>query len=163
MNSREAIKSAFPQCESIVKSYLADLSDEEMLARPVPGINHIAWQMGHLIAAERYMVEQVKPGSMPPLPEGFAERHTNETAGSDDPSKFLKKDEYLKLADEQRAATLAVLDSLSDEELDRPAPESVQRIAPTVAAVFSMQPVHWLMHAGQWAVTRRKLGRPPLF
>jgi hypothetical protein len=29
--------------------------------------------------------------------------------------------------------------------------------------VFSMQGSHWMMHAGQWAVLRRKLGRPPLF
>jgi len=26
-----------------------------------------------------------------------------------------------------------------------------------------LHPQHWLMHAGQWAVVRRKLGKPPLF
>lgn len=163
MNAREALKASFPQAEMICNAYLGDLTDEELLARPVPGVNHIAWQMGHLIAAENGMIEQVCPGSMPALPEGFKQKHSKETAGSDDPSAFCTKDEYMKLAAEQRAATLKALDSLSDEDLDKPAPESLQRLGPNVAGIFSMQPVHWLMHAGQWAVTRRKLGRPALF
>jgi hypothetical protein len=32
-----------------------------------------------------------------------------------------------------------------------------------VAGIFLMQGTHWTMHAGQWAVIRRKLGRAPLF
>ena len=28
---------------------------------------------------------------------------------------------------------------------------------------LALHPNHWLMHAGQWAIVRRKLGRPPLF
>ena len=35
--------------------------------------------------------------------------------------------------------------------------------APSVGAAFSMQGGHWLMHAGQWAVVRRQLGREPIF
>lgn len=163
MNARQALQAAFPQSDGIVRAYLEDLTDKELLVRPVEKANHIAWQLGHLIASERYMIEQVSPGSMPALPVGFAEKHNNDTAHSDDPSAFLSKAEYLQLFAQQRAATLQVLDALGDDNLDKPAPESLQRIAPTVAAVFSMQPVHWLMHAGQWAVIRRKLGRPPLF
>jgi hypothetical protein len=32
-----------------------------------------------------------------------------------------------------------------------------------VGALFSVEGSHWLMHAGQWAVIRRQLGRKPLF
>ena len=163
MNAREALKASFPQAEMICGAYLGDLTDDELFARPVPGVNHIAWQMGHLIASEHGMVEQVCPGSMPPLPEGFKEQHSKEASVNDDPAAFCTKEEYLRLAAEQREATLNALDSLSDDDLDKPAPEQLQRIAPTVAGVFSMQPVHWLMHAGQWVVTRRKLGREPMF
>ena len=49
------------------------------------------------------------------------------------------------------------------DDLDAPAPESLKQIAANVGGIFSMQPTHWTMHAGQWAVVRRKLGRPPLF
>ena len=37
------------------------------------------------------------------------------------------------------------------------------RFAATVRAMFSGQGMHWMMHAGQWAVVRRKLGRKRLF
>jgi hypothetical protein len=31
-----------------------------------------------------------------------------------------------------------------------------------VAAIFTMQPSHWMMPAGQWAILRRKRGKPTL-
>jgi hypothetical protein len=45
-----------------------------MLTRPVPGANHPAWQLGHLIVAETNAVNLVKPGAMPELPAGFGDR-----------------------------------------------------------------------------------------
>jgi len=163
VNASQALKESMATPEMVCNGYLADLTDADLFVRPVDGANHIAWQLGHLISGERSMIESVCPGSMPALPEGFAEKHTKETASNDDPSAFCSKDEYLKLAAEQRAATKAALAKLSDEDLDKPAPESMKQIASNVAGMFSMQPTHWLMHAGQWAVTRRKLGRAPLF
>ena len=103
MNARESIKAGFPQADMITRGYLGDLTDEELMARPVDGCNHIAWQLGHLIGSERHMVEAVCPGTCPELPEGFSEKHNKETAEIDDSSQFLGKDEYLKLYDAQRA------------------------------------------------------------
>ncbi len=163
MNAHEAIKASMQMPDMICSGYLDDLTDEELLVRPVDGANHIAWQLGHLISSEHNMVEQVCPGSMPALPEGFAAGYTPDSSKSDDPSAFLTKQEYVKLLAEQRAGTLAALEKLSDEDLDQPGPESLKRICPTVGAVFTMQPTHWTMHAGQWAIIRRKLGREPLF
>jgi uncharacterized damage-inducible protein DinB len=163
MNAREAIKQSMNMPDMIWKSYLSDLSAEDLLVRPVDGANHIAWQLGHLISSEHKLMESVCPGSMPPLPDGFAEKYTNDTCGSDDPADFLEKADYIQLAEGQRAGTLAALDTLSDEGLDAPSPESLQMLGSTVAAIVSMQATHWTMHSGQWAVIRRKLGRAPLF
>ncbi|HWB08839.1 MAG TPA: DinB family protein [Pirellulales bacterium] len=163
MNAHAALRGALASADSISTSYLNDLSDADLLVRPVPGANHIAWQLGHLIAAENVMMADTCPGSMPALPSGFAEKYTNDTAGSDDRGAFLSKDEYMRLYGEQRAATLKALDSLSETDFDRPAPERYRGYAPTVGDVFGMQATHWLMHAGQWAVVRRKLGHKPLF
>jgi hypothetical protein len=147
----------------IVHRYLEDLTDEDLFVRPYGPMNHIAWQLGHLIAGENFHINQVASGSMPALPEGFRERHSKETAANDDRSLFCTKAEYLILMNEQRAGTLNVLEGLSDEELLKPSPESIRYFGPTVGAVFSGQSAHWMMHAGQWAVIRRKLGKPPLF
>jgi hypothetical protein len=163
MNAKEATKAGIDMGAFVCNTYLEDLTDAQLLERSLPGTNHIAWQLGHLIAAENGMLSAVKPGAMPKLPDGFAEKYTKETAGSDNPADFLTKAEYQKLAKEQRAATYALLDSLSDEDLDQPGPEAMRSYCPTVGSVFTMQGSHWLMHGGQWAIIRRKLGKPPLF
>jgi len=160
MNAQQAIQIAIDAGQMIALGYLEDLTDKELFHRPAPGANHINWQLGHLIVSEHEMINTAKPGSMPPLPQGFAERYTKETAASDDPRQFLTKEQLLEAFRQQRVATLQALHSLSAEELDRP---SGVPYAPTVAALFSMQGTHWVMHAGQWAVIRRQLGRKPLF
>ena len=63
----------------------------------------------------------------------------------------------------QRAGTIALLDKLSDDELNRPSPEKVQQLGPTVGAVIAAQSAHWMMHAGQWVIVRRQVGKPALF
>src|SRR5437016_825005 len=120
MNAKTAIKLAIDAGDMISLSYLEDLSDEEMVKRPCAGCNHINWQVGHLIKAEHDMVASALPGSLPDLPAGFAERYSKETATSDIPKDFLKKDELLAIHKRQRAATLAALEKLSDEQLDGP-------------------------------------------
>ena len=163
MNSREAIKLAIDMGDMVSMAYVQDLSDEQLMRRPHPQCNHLNWQIGHLIASEHAIVEAVVPGSMPALPDGFAQRYGKETAASDDASAFDSKDQLLSVYRAQRAGTLAALSTLSDEQLDKPSPEAIRGYAPNVAAAFSMQGSHWLMHAGQWAVVRRQLGKPPLF
>jgi len=88
--------------------------------------------------------------------------HLNETA-EEMTGDYTLQAEYLKLHAEQRAGTKALLDKVTDGDLDKPGPEAFRAYCPTIAALFALQGSHWLMHAGQWAVIRRKLGRPPLF
>ena len=163
MSIATQIKTALDLPTFTVKSYLGDLTDADLLVRPAENANHIAWQLGHLIAAEHNLIEMVCPGTMPALPEGFEDQYAKETSQSDDASAFHSKEEYLRLMDEQRAGTLAVLEKLSDAELDAAAPEKIRQFAATVGAVFAGQGSHWMMHAGQWVIVRRQLGKPPLF
>ena len=100
---------------------------------------------------------------MPSLPDGFAEKHSKEASSSDDRSAFCTKQEYVELMDQQRAGTIALLDRLSDEELEQPAPEKIQQFGATVGAVIGGQASHWMMHAGQWVIVRRQMGKGPLF
>ena len=157
------IKASLDMAAFCVNSYLEDLSNEHLLIRPVVGANHIAWQIGHLITAEHSFVEMVCPGSMPDLPDGFAERYTKETSKLDDASAFHTKEDYLRLMREQRAGTLAALEKVSDDDLERPAPEEIREYSPTVGATFALQATHWMMHSGQWVIVRRSLGCESLF
>jgi hypothetical protein len=163
MDSRQALKSGINGANHLIEAYLGDLSDADLRVRAIPGTNHIAWQLGHLIQSENFMIEKICPGSMPKLPEGFKEQHAKETAGSDDPKAFLTKDQYLALFKAQRAGTLAALEKMSDADLDKPSPPPLDHFLKRVGDVFAMQGTHWVMHAGQWAIVRRKLGHKPLF
>ena len=163
MNFQGVIKCAFNVADLVWQSYVGDLSDDDLMVRPVPGANHIKWQLGHLIASEAAFNSLIAGDNAVPLPAGFKEKYTTETASNDDPTAFHSKDELLKLAAQQRAVTLAGIAVISEADLDRPTPEHMQSYCATIGDLVMLIPVHWTMHSGQWAVIRRKLGRAPLF
>jgi hypothetical protein len=160
MNAKDAIRLPLDASERILGRYLDDLNDSDLALRPLDGINPIAWQLGHLISSEHSMLEAIKPGSSPALPDGFDAAHSREAVASGDTKGFLSKDEYLRLFQAQRAATRAVLDSINESELDNPAPERMRGFAPTVGAVLAMTGTHVLMHVGQFVIVRRQTGKP---
>jgi hypothetical protein len=160
MNTKDAIQQTFGMGDALVNAYLGDLSDADLLLRPVEGQNHIAWQLGHLIDSERMMVDGIKPGASPTLPAGFSEAHNRDASASDDPKKFATRQQYLDLYRAQRAASLSVLAGLADADLDAPGPERFRKMAPTVGALFGLAGHHVLMHVGQFVSVRRKLKKP---
>ena len=162
MNASDAIRQVIAFGYTVVQMYIDDLSDTDLLVRSVPNANHIAWQLGHLINGTNHMLAALgKPGFS--VPAGFEASHTRETAGSDDPAKFCKKDEYVKLMDQARTAALAGVDSTPENTFDQPGPEAMREYAPTVGSVLMLLGTHWLMHAGQFVPVRRKLGKPAMF
>ena len=156
MNSRQSLQLAIDTADYICMAYVSDLSDSELMLRPHPECNHINWQLGHLIASEHAMINGISPGTMPPLPAGFAEKYTKETATSNDPTQFATAAELMSTHKAQRAGTIAALAKMTDEGLD--AATGVD-YAPTVGSMFAMQSCHWLMHSGQWVIVRRNLGK----
>jgi hypothetical protein len=163
MHAKDAIRQSIGMSDMIMSKYLDDLDEAAFLVRPVAGMNHIAWQIGHLIATERGFVEGIKPGSCPALPEGFEARHTKETTTSDDASKFFSKADYMAAWKAQREATKAVLDSLSEADLDAPASENIRKFCPTVGMVLNLTGLHPLMHVGQFVAVRREQKLPVVF
>jgi hypothetical protein len=164
MNTKDALKELLKSTQSMMEMFLADLSDADLLIRPVPAANHIAWQLGHVINSERKLVTtQIPDAAYPELPAGFAEQHAKTTAAIDAPKSFGTKKEYLDLFKKVREATLATLARLSDTDLDKKVTGPMAAYVPTLGAMFVMFGTHVMMHAGQFTVVRRKLGKPVLF
>ena len=161
MNAKDVIKNTINTGNMILTTYVGDMTDDDLMVRVTPGANHIAWQLGHLIASEHKMVGDAGFTTVP-LPDGLAETHATEATSSDDASKFHKKDQYLAWMQEQRAATFAALDALADADLDKESPEAMRAYCPKVADVFNLIGIHLVMHAAQWVPLRRKLGKPIL-
>jgi hypothetical protein len=160
--AKEIIRSQFQFADMLIQAYIDDLNDTDLFVRSVPGSNHIAWQMGHLINSAKHILEGIGHETAP-LPPGFAEAHAKETAAIDDPAKFSTKAEYLRLYGVMQKVALDALEKTPDAELDKPGPEPMREYAPTVAAVFMLLGNHPAMHAGQFVPIRRKLGKPALF
>ena len=164
MNGRSAIQHALNSTRYLLGWYISDLSDADLLVRPVPGANHIAWQLGHLIVAESHLAGPQLPGATyPELPAGFSDTYGSGGAAKDGPDGFLGKADYLALFDKARAVTLAELEKLSDADLDRPTVGPMAKFAPTLGNLFLLVANHTMMHTGQFTVVRRKLGKPVLF
>jgi len=161
MTAKDAILFTLKSNEQMVYSYLSDFSDADMVVRPSPTANHASWQMGHLIDGEINFFQSKIPGVKPPaLPEGFSKQHNKEAASSQSTAGFLPKAEYISLYKAARAATITAVEALSDADFDKP---SGWDMAPTLGATLLFIGGHDMMHAGQFTVIRRVLGKPILF
>jgi uncharacterized damage-inducible protein DinB len=164
MNGCKVIETALASTQKILPMYLNDLADADLLVRPVAGANHIAWQLGHLIASEIHLMRSQFPNAaFPELPAGFAEQHGKETAAQESPKGFGGKEQYVALFNKVREATKAAAGKLSDADLDRATQGDMAPFAPTLAAFLMLVSNHTLMHVGQFTAVRRKLGKPIVF
>lgn len=158
MNTKDAIKQTYEFSQMVLNGYLGDFSDEELMNRPGEGCNHLAWQLGHLINSECDLLNMIVPGAACELPNGFTEQHHKDNCKSDE--GFHTKAEYMELFGKVKEATFAALDGMSEEDLDKPAPEQMRQFCPTAGAMFILIGTHVMMHVGQIVPVRRKLDKP---
>jgi uncharacterized damage-inducible protein DinB len=160
MGPKDVIRTVAQSNDVVMKTYLQDLSDADLLTRPGPGANHIAWQLGHLINAEEELLKAIPGASLVPLPEGWDKQHGKENAGKDPPVGFRTKAEYMDWYAKVRENTMKFLSTLSDADLDKQTTGRMAKFAPTWGALLVLIANHPMMHAGQIVVLRRKLGKP---
>ena len=160
MDVKSAIKETFGISNMVLSSYVGDFTDAELMRRPGPGCNHVAWQLGHLISSECGLMNGIQAGSAPQLPAGFEEKHSKENIGSDNPADFHTKQEYTDLASKVHDAVITLLDAYPEKKLDDPSPEHFRGMFPTMGSMFLLIVTHSMMHAGQIVPLRRALGKP---
>lgn len=163
MLAKDVAKKALSSTHDLLKMYLADLSDKDILTRPVPSANHTAWQLAHLCSAE-VMLGSVLPGvKYPEMPPDVAALGNERTGKEDPPQGYLTKAQYLDCFDQMRSATIAALDKLSDADLDKANEGPMAKFAPNLGDLLILMANHTLMHAGQFTVVRRALNKPVVF
>ena len=163
MKATEFIKLSLENSKGWALGLLNDMKDAP-LTQPTPnGGNHPLWVLGHIIHSESNLLDGFVLGKPNRFPE-WEGVFSMGTTPSTDASKYPSLDELLTKFEEMRAATLAHLDTLSDEDLDNPshAPEEFGLPFATVGACFSAMSTHMAFHAGQVADARRAAGRGPL-
>jgi hypothetical protein len=161
MGFQQALSRNLRQSYETIVLLVSDLSDADLLVRPVPQANHIAWQLGHLILRESRLIGSQDLGvEYPVLPPGFEAQHSDAAAGKEPPTGFLGKAHYLDLLAKAHGATMAALARLSDADLDRPTRGEVANLGPTLGDLFLFDAEQRGPHAGQFAIVRRILGKP---
>jgi uncharacterized damage-inducible protein DinB len=164
MQAKEVAKIALSSTQFLTQTYLADLSDADLLVRPVPNANTIAWQLSHLIHSEKHLLAEMLPGvKFPDLPPSITSLGSDKTGKAAPTGGYLTKAEYLDWFTKVRAATIAAVEKLSDADLDKPNSGPMAQFAPNLAAMLILIGNHTLMHAGQFTVIRRALNKPVLF
>jgi hypothetical protein len=153
MTGVDAIRTALQSTLHLTTWFISDLSDSDMLVRPVAGANHIAWQIGHLVITETRLVSQPTFKAVyPELPAGFLDQHGKEAQAREPATGFGTRAEYVELLTKVRHATLEGVNKLSDAELDTPTVGPMASFAPTLGALLLLTCNHSLMHAGQFSV-----------
>jgi uncharacterized damage-inducible protein DinB len=148
------------------KSTLALVDDiqDAPLTFPTPkGGNHPLWVLGHLAYAEGEL-QRIMLGRPNPLAD-WKERFGAGSEPKADAKSYPSFAEVRKAFANARAATLDIVGTLTDDDLDRPSkdcPPELQEFVGTYAGCLMVLIVHPMHHRGQVADARRAAGRKPL-
>lgn len=141
-----------------------DMRDAALTQPTSHGGNHPHWLIGHLAMAEGGITGMVtgEPNVNDDLKDHFGQGTEPSKTGAGYPSY----DELLERYRAARARTHALLEKLSDEDLDKPpraCPAEMLEWFPTVGDALMLVGLHQEFHMGQLADARRAAGRKPLF
>jgi uncharacterized damage-inducible protein DinB len=159
MTGRQALQAALTSTQFALNMYLGDLNDADILVRPVPNANNIAWQLGHVVTSEKYLMS-ILPGAIYPDIPMVIEDYGKETAQTGPKKGYLTKAQYVDAFAKVRAASVANVERCSDADFDKPNTGPLAKFAPTLGDLVILVANHTLMHGGQFTVVRRALGKP---
>ena len=164
MKTLEMLRFQMEFSKKMTAGLLADMLEAPLTQPTTNGGNHPTWIAGHLAYSEANLISHIMRGNTNPLLE-WKELFGRGTEPSTDTNKYPPLSELLAKWDEVRAETLKVVDSLSEEDLDKPCPNPPpgrEEFFGTYAKVLAMVSMHTLMHRGQVADARRAANRDVL-
>jgi hypothetical protein len=155
---------------AFIRKYTTRLLDqtkvEDWFRQPPGGVSHIAWQVGHLAMAEyRLALDRIRgpqPQDADLISENFLRLFGRESVPDADPRKYPDQVQIRAVFDRVHEQALRELQSLDENELDRPVLKP-HPIATTKHRALMWCAQHEAVHAGQIGLLRRQLGYPPLW
>ena len=127
---------------------------------PNPGGGcHTLWVLGHLAYIEGLVVSEFMMGKPNPVADWKDTFDENEPV--EEASAYPPFDEVLTKCREMRKSTLTLIDTMTEDELDRESenvPKGWENTFGTFRHCFQYVADHWYMHRGQLAVARRAAG-----
>jgi hypothetical protein len=159
VDSIDLIRENLKRSEEIVLARIDEMRDYGLVAPTPRGGCHTLWVLGHLAYVEALVVRDYMLGERHDLTD-WAEVFDGAEVPMD-PGRMPPFDRALEVCRGTRASTMRLLDSLSEEDMDRTsarAPEGAEWLFGTYRRCLQYAADHWLMHRGQLADARRAAG-----
>jgi len=155
------LASCFRRTIAFVEAAVADLSDEDMILQPAGVPNHAAWTLGHVIHSCEAMAGEL--GVKPWLPEDWVLRFGYGSSPVAVVTEYPRKAALLAALVEASRRLQSALVEAGESGLAEPLPDEPLRAElPTKGhALLQILAAHTAFHAGQLAMWRRAVGRPP--
>lgn len=161
MQSKDLLMMNFEWTAGKVLTLIEEMKDAPLTFPTPMGGNHPLWVLGHCAYAEGSILQERMLGVSNPLAE-WKEIFGDGTEPVDDAKKYPPFDEVMTKCQKVHQANLALLDSLSERDLDTPTKvcePKYKKYFGTYGQCFLFVANHWLMHRGQVADARRAAGR----
>jgi len=159
MQSIDLIRDNLNKSSDRVLARIDEMREHCMVVPTPHGGCHTLWVLGHLAYIEALVVRGFMRGEPNPL-AGWEELFDGADVGGEE-SPYPPFEQVLAKLHEVRAATLALLDGLSEADLDRAsanAPRGHEETFGTWRKCLQYAADHWYMHRGQLADARRAAG-----
>lgn len=157
MQSIDLIRENLRRSKEIVLARIEEMRDHGMVPPTPRGGCHTLWVLGHLAFIEGQVIHEFMLGEVNPLADWEAVFDGAEV--SYDAERYPSFDEALALCRNARASTIARIDALSEDDLDRPSAKSPKDdLFGTYRRCLQFAADHWFMHRGQLADARRAAG-----
>lgn len=159
MQSIELIRDNLKKSRDRVLARIDEMRDHCVVPPTPNGGCHTLWVLGHLAYIESQIIRTFMLGQVNPLAD-WQEPFDGEEV-SLEISHYPPFDDVLARCREVRESTIGLLDSLSEEDLDRVSaktPAGYEDTFGTYRLCLQFVADHWYMHRGQLADARRATG-----
>jgi hypothetical protein len=150
---------------TFTKRFLTDLTDAEWFWTPSEYTTHIAWQVGHITTAQYGLCLRRVRGRTKEdeslISDAYIEAFSIGSKPVADPKEYPLLDEIKQVLEAVIERTVSELSKRSDAELEVPL-EQPHPVFKTKLGAVEFAPQHEMVHAGQIAMLRRLMGKPPL-
>ena len=159
MRSIDLIRENLKRSDDIVLARVEEMRDHCVVFPTPRGGAHTLWVLGHLAYIESLVVWGFMLGEPNPLADWEDQFDGTDISGNLD--QFPPFDHVLEECRKARASTISLLDSLTEDDLDKVsenAPDGVDELFGTYRRCLQYAADHWFMHRGQLADARRAAG-----
>lgn len=139
---------------------VADLDDASLADQPIAGVNHAAWNIGHLAIANDYISKILRNDGV--CPPEYGELFAPGSKPRADRAAYPSKDELVKMFDMSYNRAAFVVGESSEEQLATPqlGPFFKDELPLVGDLIAHLMTTHAAMHLGQISLWRRAMGLP---